>query len=610
MPEFLIREAVLAPTQPLAGRLVHVYGPNCRIGEIAAGVSSPPPPGQPVDPLGSAGLAAFQLRQSAGFRAAKAARPHDGVTWDGGAAQGLRPPNPPGGTPSPPAVALAGGEVGAQPTSQQLSGKVAVGIVIVSGPGTLAFSPEETIKVLAEVQNGLSWLGSHAGATSPVQFFYDLRNVTLQLADDPNQVDLEGYWRNPTMAELGFASPLAYVESLRSQFQTDWGYCAFFVKYSQSWFAYAFLGGPYLCMQYANDGWGPDNIDRVFAHETGHIFNAPDEYTASNCTCNSKYGMYKVINGNCQTCATGGGVDCIMRANSWAMCAYTPCHLGSGNLDTGEFHTMEVRPWDSPQLLNSKPVVFSPPFSSPPSIALGLTMLDTKNDANVRVAATADNVISTGFKVSLNAWADTTLYSAGCIWLKVANDDPDYLTGVFNTQEDHPWNAPQANTTRRINFSRPYAAPPHVVVWLHALDMDRGANVRVRAHVSGVDAAGFTLHIDSWADSILYSAGATWIAFPTGKPGVVSGVYNTQDVRPWNQPTLSTSGTVSFPAGAFQSAPRVLSGLSSLDVTKDANLRIKASVAEIAASGFRWNLDAWADTVLFSAGANYIAIAQ
>ena len=64
-------------------------------------------------------------------------------------------------------------------------------------------------------------------------------------------------------------------------YDTDWGYCAFFTKYPVGHFAYAYLGGPYLVMQYAIDGWGPNNIDRVFAHETCHIFNAPDDYAAS-----------------------------------------------------------------------------------------------------------------------------------------------------------------------------------------------------------------------------------------------------------------------------------------------------------------------------------------
>ena len=81
-------------------------------------------------------------------------------------------------------------------------------------------------------------------------------------------------------------------------------------------------------MHYLNDNWGPDNIDRVFAHETGHVFGAPDEYASSSCGCGGSHGFFGKPNGNCENCATGGGVDCIMRANSWAMCGLTPFHLG------------------------------------------------------------------------------------------------------------------------------------------------------------------------------------------------------------------------------------------------------------------------------------------
>jgi hypothetical protein len=33
-----------------------------------------------------------------------------------------------------------------------------------------------------------------------------------------------------------------------------------------------------LVVTYDNDGWGIDRMDRVVAHETGHIFGATDEY--------------------------------------------------------------------------------------------------------------------------------------------------------------------------------------------------------------------------------------------------------------------------------------------------------------------------------------------
>ena len=336
-----IKEGLLNPGRVPTGSVSHHYGSSLVVGELGPGAESPverEAAGAAVSaPQSEAGLAAFRLRSSEVFRKAKANRPYERASWNGEEGADLLPPHPPEKLMSmlverAPGVAEAAGAAAA--TSQRLSGKVAVGVVVVSGPGALAFSAAETTKVHAEVQNGLSWLGSHTGTTQPVQFFYDLQNVTLTLPDDPNGTDKEGYWRNPTMQQLGFADPAAYVQHLISSLSTDWGYCAFFVKYSQSWFAYAYLGGPYLCMQYSNDGWGPDNIDRVFAHETGHIFNAPDEYSASGCNCTSTFGIYSVVNGNCETCAAGGAVDCIMRGNTWAMCRYTLWHLGCPSLSS------------------------------------------------------------------------------------------------------------------------------------------------------------------------------------------------------------------------------------------------------------------------------------
>ncbi|MEY2551807.1 MAG: hypothetical protein QOG12_1951 [Verrucomicrobiota bacterium] len=328
-------EVILRPGSKPEGRVSHHYGPSVVIGDVgpAGGVrrdAVPESGAAGLDAIGRAGLAAFRLRQSEVYRAAKAARPHEGVTWDTGGIRGLLPPQPPKVLARKSRAHDMG--AAATATSAQLTGKVAVGVVIVSGPGVLAFSSAEITQVYAEVQNGLSWLGSQTGAPAPVKFYYDLHTVALTLPDDPGGPDMEGYWRVPTMAALGYADPLTYVNSIRTSLSTDWAYCAFFVKYSQTWFAYAYLGGPYLCMQYSNDGWGPSNIDRVFAHESCHIFNAPDEYSSSGCNCTSTFGKYGVVNGNCQSCAPGGGVACLMAANSWAMCPYTPWHLGCPGL--------------------------------------------------------------------------------------------------------------------------------------------------------------------------------------------------------------------------------------------------------------------------------------
>ncbi len=276
--------------------------------------------------------------------------------------------------------------------------------------------------------------------------------------------------------------------------------------------------------------------------------------------------------------------------------------------DTGIFNTMDVRAWFFPQLVNSKPVVFKSPYSLAPAVAIGLTELDMGNNANIRIAASSADVSTTGFTVSLNAWADSVLYSAECTWLKIVAGDPDFQVGTFSTIEDHPWDKPQHNTSRRINFKRPYANPPEVIVWLNELDVDNNANCRVNAYVTNVDSEGFTVHIDSWYDTVLYSGGVTWISVPTGKPGVVSGMYSTMNVRPWDQPRADTSGQITFPAGRFSSPPLIFSALCELDVDRKSNLRVVSSVTDVSTAGFTWHLDSWHDTVLYSAGCGYIAL--
>ncbi len=328
-----------------SGGVTHQYGPRVVIAGVPA-VAQRPMDGhlaaatiteEPLalteavraglDEVGAMGLEAFALRQSSDYAAAKARRPLNGERWDSGAAQ------PPDAHEEAGSEALAE-QAGAPPTSARLIGRVAVGLVIVEGPtDNLKFSHAERTKVVAEVQNGLGWLGSKSSPAA-VTWVYDIRVVTVGAqpnpADSPSQK--EARWRDPAMQQLGFgtgmAGVLSYVENLRSTNGTDWAYCAFFTKYPLGHFAYASLGGPRLVMHYDNDGWGPDNIDRVFAHETGHIFNAPDEYASSGCDCGGQWGFFKVANANCENCAPGGGVACIMKSNSWEVCAYTPYHLG------------------------------------------------------------------------------------------------------------------------------------------------------------------------------------------------------------------------------------------------------------------------------------------
>lgn len=353
------RMAAAVPPEA-TGRVRHVYGARVLIAEApqeaaasaqaarafgAAGVEDvieedgtglAPDVLRQLAPEERLGLQAFALRQSGAYAEAKANRPRDGEAWD---AEGDEHAPACGeitaALEDAGAIAAQGatGEAGA-PTSAQLTGTVAVGIIIVEGPtAALKFSAAERTKVVAEVQNGLGWLATQNPAG--VTFVYDIKIVSI--TTQPGAANLsfeakESLWRDPAMAKLGYGAGLGnvtkYVEALRTTYKTNWAYCAFFTKYPVGHFAYASIGGPRIVMDYANDGWGPDNIDRVFAHETGHIFGAPDEYASSGCSCGGSWGVYGRPNSNCANCAPGGGVECLMKGNTWNMCVHTPYHLG------------------------------------------------------------------------------------------------------------------------------------------------------------------------------------------------------------------------------------------------------------------------------------------
>jgi hypothetical protein len=310
------------------GRVLHRFG---RVSIVApepgtAATATPVAPDEIDDDLDETerlGLAALRLRESDEFLAAKRSRPRDGEPWEMTDCTAVEPPA---------SLRAAPGAPAAEPTSAFLEGSVAVGIVIVQGPtDALKLSEAQRTKVIAEVQNGLGFF-IETNPLAGITFSFEIRDVQLDVPPDPDAASLEAVWRDPAMATLGFSPSFSgvgeYVEDLRSRMGTRWAYCAFFTKYPVGHFAYASIGGPRLVMHYDNDGWGPDNIDRVFAHETGHIFGAPDEYASSGCDCGGSWGRFGLPNLNCENCAVGGGVDCLMRGNTWGLCAYTPGHLG------------------------------------------------------------------------------------------------------------------------------------------------------------------------------------------------------------------------------------------------------------------------------------------
>jgi hypothetical protein len=183
-------------------------------------------------------------------------------------------------------------------TSEYLIGSVAVGIILLESNGTVDQStenwdPTRESLVVSKINAGLSWLAAY-DLDANVSFVYDV-HCGVPTSYEPishTSWTFEGNWIAEAMNYLGypgayyFTQVRDYINDLRGTLRTDWAFAIFVVdsyndldgSFADGYFAYAYLGGPFLVMTYDNDGYGIGNMDWVTDHEACHAFYATDEY--------------------------------------------------------------------------------------------------------------------------------------------------------------------------------------------------------------------------------------------------------------------------------------------------------------------------------------------
>jgi Ca2+-binding RTX toxin-like protein len=211
-------------------------------------------------------------------------------------------------------------------TSEYMIGDVWVTVVLLESNGTIDpnsedWTPQEIGQVKTEIQEGLRWWEDtfHAPSVSPlsdlgfqIDFTYADSPVATGYEPITHPQSSEGLWIDSFLSYVGYNSPSSYFTDLsqwnrdqRLAHNTHWAYTVFVVdsskdldgQFSDGYFAYAYLGGPFTVMTYDNDGWTINNMGQVLAHETGHIFYALDEYSGSN-SYNDRAGYYNTQNLN------------------------------------------------------------------------------------------------------------------------------------------------------------------------------------------------------------------------------------------------------------------------------------------------------------------------
>lgn len=223
-------------------------------------------------------------------------------------------------------------------TSEFMIGRVAVGIILPESDGSIDPSTEdwtsqEQQQVFSEIVAAMNWWAARE-PRAKLTFFYD-DHFTSPLGTGYEPINRshadQGLWIGQVMGKLGYSASSYftrvrdYNNALRNQYQTDWAFTIFVVdsskdgdnKFTDGYFAYAYLGGPFTVMTYGNNGYGSGNMDAVTAHEVGHIFRALDQYSSARQSCTYRSGYLYVENQNSQYGGCSSNETSIMRGQVW-----------------------------------------------------------------------------------------------------------------------------------------------------------------------------------------------------------------------------------------------------------------------------------------------------
>ncbi|RLC86010.1 MAG: hypothetical protein DRJ03_10005 [Chloroflexi bacterium] len=222
-------------------------------------------------------------------------------------------------------------------TSEYFIGRVAVGIVLPESDGSADSSTEdwnadERALVLSEITAALDWWAA-LEPNAHLTFVYD-DGTAAPIATGYEPISRpasdQSLWITEIMEKKGYTGPSHfgqvrdYNNALREAYDTDWAFTIFVVdssndgdnRFADHHFAYAYLGGPFFVMTYGNSTYGPNNMDAVAAHETGHIFFALDQYYSAHQPCTRQAGYLGVENQNSEYGGCASDAPSIMRGHT------------------------------------------------------------------------------------------------------------------------------------------------------------------------------------------------------------------------------------------------------------------------------------------------------
>lgn len=265
-------------------------------------------------------------------------------------------------------------------TSEWMLGKIAVGVILPEYAGG-SYSISEITSINEQIRGAMDFWAAQARVVVPgARFVYHLNNrvpVNFDFLTDQPRI-AEDEWIPEALGEMGFhwlperdASYPAYeyVDSIRTAFETEWGFCIFLPKapsFRAEFDAYSRFGGPYVVAPSGikkDSGWlvaGHVWLTHVLIHEVGHLFWALDESCESGfCVpCHIRSGYLNIWNKNSMnrdyTCDPDH-VSCCMEIPIAKACEYTLAMMGIRDRDEDDIpDVLDTHPYVGPLRLGER----------------------------------------------------------------------------------------------------------------------------------------------------------------------------------------------------------------------------------------------------------------
>jgi len=161
-----------------------------------------------------------------------------------------------------------------------------------------------------------------------------------------------------------------------------------------------------------------------------------------------------------------------------------------------------------------QPCFFPKPFHEPPNVVVWLNRLDLGSgiERDYKIRASISEVEGQSFTAHLDTWDDGELNGAAMCWIAFPKRKRNVDSGSFSTHDVRKRTDPRAKTSARVNFQQRFGNVSTVLAALNMLDAAGNADLRDSVNISEVDREGFRWTLETWGDSTLYAAGASWIA--------------------------------------------------------------------------------------------------